>query len=621
MQSSPGTRRYPVGAEVQKGGISVRVWAPQRRDVDVVIDGAAHSLERDRDGYFSRFIEGVAAGARYGFRLDRGKELRPDPASRFQPDGPHQLSAVVDPSTFRWSDGDWRGIDPDTAVISEIHIGTFTDEGTWRAAERQLEALRDVGINVLEIMPVADFPGRFGWGYDGVNLWAPTRLYGSPDDMRHFVDAAHATGLGVILDVVYNHLGPDGNYLREFSPHYFTDRYPNDWGQSINFDDEDSPPVREFFSENAAYWIDEFHLDGLRLDATQSVIDLGEEHILAVVSRRAHEAANGRPIFLVAENEPQEVRIVTPREAGGCGIDAMWNDDFHHSAHVALTGRTAGYYADYRGTAQEFVSMAKHGFLYQGQWYSWQKQGRGTRSIGIPPRTFVWFLENHDQIANSATGERLHQLADPATIRAMTALLLLGPATPMLFQGQELGSTAPFFYFADHEGELARQVEQGRRGFLKQFPSLATPEMQARVPSPNEEELFRRCRLDWRARNERVYELHRDLLQLRRDDPPFPPHGAFDGAVLDERTFVLRSLREGPDDRLLLVNLANDLPLEIVAEPLLAAPAKHRWTVRWSSESAQYGGVGTPSLFDDGVWRIPARSALLLTAEPMTEER
>ncbi|MCU1227658.1 MAG: treZ [Acidobacteria bacterium] len=611
------SRRYPAGAEIQSTGVHFRVWAPEHKRVDVVVDGAEHSLERERDGYFSRFIDGIGDGARYGFRLDGGERTFPDPASRFQPDGPHELSAVVDPSAYRWNDRNAREVDPDTAVIYEMHIGTFTTEGTWRAAEPHLVELRDIGITVIELMPVADFPGRFGWGYDGVDLWAPTRLYGTPDDMRHFVDTAHATGLSVILDVVYNHLGPDGNYLKEFSRDYFTDRYPNDWGESINFDGEQSQPVRDFFASNAAYWIDEFHLDGLRLDATQSIIDLGSEHILAVISRRARDAANGRRIFLVAENEPQDVRIVTPRETGGYGLDAMWNDDFHHAAHVTLTGQTGGYYQDYRGTAQELVSMAKHGFLYQGQWYSWQKNRRGTRSIGILPRTFVWFLENHDQVANSASGGRLHQLADPATIRAMTALLLLGPATPMLFQGQELGSTAPFVYFADQSGELAEQVAQGRSRFLKQFPALATAEMQARVPAPNDPEVFRRSRIDRSERNEQILALHRDLLQIRRDDPPFPPHGAFDGAVLSEDVFVLRSLR---DDRLLLVNLGGDLRLEVIDEPLLATSAKHDWTVRWSSESGRYGGTGMPALFDKGIWLIPARSALLLIAEPVTEE-
>ncbi|MEA2570734.1 MAG: maltooligosyltrehalose trehalohydrolase [Acidobacteriota bacterium] len=611
------SRRYPVGAEVQSDGVHFRVWAPEHERVDVIVDGAEHPLERERDGYFSGFIDDIGDGARYGFRLDRGERTFPDPASRFQPEGPHELSAVVDRSAYPWNDRDWRGVDRDAAVIYEMHVGTFTTEGTWRAAEQHLAELRDIGITLIELMPVADFPGRFGWGYDGVNLWAPTRLYGAPDDMRHFIDAAHAADLSVILDVVYNHLGPDGNYLKEFSPHYFTDRYPNDWGQSINFDGEQSQPVREFYASNAAYWIDEFHLDGLRLDATQSVIDLGSEHILSVVSRRAREAANGRRIYLVAENEEQEVRLVMPCEAGGYGIDALWNDDFHHSAHVTLTGQTGGYYQDYRGTPQELVSMAKHGFLYQGQWYSWQKQRRGTRSIGFPPRTFVWFLENHDQVANSAGGERIHQLADAATIRAMTALLLLGPATPMLFQGQELGSTAPFAYFADHRGELAEQVAQGRRKFLKQFPSLATPEMQARVPPPNDPEVFRRCQLDRSERNEQIVALHRDLLRIRRDDPPFSPHGAFDGAVLSADAFVLRSL---DDDRLLLINLGRDLRLDVIDEPLLAVSAKHDWMVRWSSESGRYGGGGVPALFDKGAWRIPARSALLLAAEPQTEE-
>jgi maltooligosyltrehalose trehalohydrolase len=611
------SRRYPVGAEVGSGGVRFRVWAPRRNRVSVVIDGIGHELEPEEDGYFAALITDAKPGARYGFRLDDDEKLYPDPASRWQPDGPHGLSAIVDHHAFAWSDATWKGVARDEAVISEIHIGTFTEEGTWAAAERHLEHLRDVGITILEIMPVHEFPGRFGWGYDGVDLWAPTRLYGSPDDFRHFVDAAHAVGLAVILDVVYNHFGPDGNYLKEFSTDYFTDRYPNDWGQSIKFDGERAEPVREFFASNAAYWIDEFHLDGLRIDAAQSIIDLSPAHILGQISRRAREAAGQRSIYLTVENEEQTIRMVTPLEQDGCALDSMWNDDFHHAARVALTGRIDGYFHDYRGTPQELVSMAKHGFLYQGQWYSWQKQRRGTPSIGWPPRTFVWYLQNHDQIANSAFGPRLHELTDAASFRAATALLLLGPATPMLFQAQEFASSSPFLYFADHEPELAARVQAGRKEFLQQFDALATAEVQARLPSPHDPNVFRRCKIDWseRERNASVLEMHRDLLRIRRENPPFPAHdAAIDGAVLAERCFVLRSLRHASGDQLLIVNLGEEFRLEPVKEPLLAPESETDWTLAWSSEFPRYGGSAAP-VWDvhtnDGSWRIPTRCTLL----------
>jgi maltooligosyltrehalose trehalohydrolase len=618
-------RRYPVGAEVHGEGVHFRVWAPERRRVTVAIAGVDHELDADEDGYFAARIDGAAAGTRYGFRLDGSEKVYPDPASRWQPEGPHGPSVVVDPHAYTWGDGDWRGVSAEDAVISEVHVGTFTQEGKWAAAERHLRDVRDAGITVLEIMPVTEFPGWFGWGYDGVDLWAPTRLYGTPDDFRHFVDAAHQLGLGVILDVVYNHLGPDGNYLTAFSSDYFTDRYPNDWGEAVNFDGQSSGPVRDFFASNAAYWIDEFHLDGLRIDATQSIYDRGPEHVLALIARRTREAAGKRKIFLVAENEPQDVRVVTPAEKGGYGLDAMWNDDFHHAMRVALTGRVDGYYHDYRGSPQELVSMARHGFLYQGQWYSWQKQPRGTPSIGWPPRTFIWYLQNHDQIANSAAGRRLHQLSNPASFRAATALLLLGPATPMLFQGQEFGASSPFLYFADHQPELAALVEEGRKKFLAQFDAIGNAEVLERLPQPHDPDSFFRCKLDWneRERNAPVLEFHRDLLRIRRDDPPFPARGtAIDGAVLAEHAFVLRSLGHPHGDRLLIVNLGGELTLEPVREPLLAPPVQSRWTLVVSSESPRYGGSGTPPVWKQGAgpWRIAGRCALLLAAVATRQE-
>jgi maltooligosyltrehalose trehalohydrolase len=618
MDAPATPRRLPVGAEVTGSrGVHFRVWAPRARLVEVVLDddGRVAALTPEPWGYHGGVVETAAAGTRYWLRLDGGRRL-PDPASRFQPEGPHGPSRVIDPSAFPWTDGGWRGVSLRGQVIYEAHVGTLTPEGTWQAAARELPELARAGITLIELMPVADFPGRFGWGYDGVDLFAPTRLYGEPDDFRRFVDRAHGLGLGVILDVVYNHLGPDGNYLKEFSADYFTDRYPNEWGEAINFDGERAGPVREFILANAGHWIDEYHLDGLRLDATQQIHDASDEHLLAALGRRVRAAASGRATLLVAENEPQHVRLVRPVEAGGYGLDALWNDDFHHAAVVALTGVTAGYYADYRGTPQEFVSAMKWGYLFQGQRYRWQKKRRGTPTFGTPPATFVTFIQNHDQIANSARGHRRHLLTSPGRYKAMTALMLLGPGTPMLFQGQEFGASAPFLYFADHTPELARLVRRGRADFLRQFPGLASPEMQAQLPDPADPATFERSKLDLSERESHaeMYALHRDLLALRREDRVFASQrpGGLDGAVLGDAAFVLRYFGGADGDRLLLVNLGRELTIDPAPEPLLAPPADALWDVRWSSENPRYGGVGTPPVEGDEVWHLPGESAIVL---------
>jgi maltooligosyltrehalose trehalohydrolase len=470
---------------------------------------------------------------------------------------------------------------------------------------------------VIEMMPIAEFPGRFGWGYDGVNLYAPAHVYGAPDDLRAFVDRAHALGLGVILDVVYNHLGPDGNYLNDFSRDYFTDRYTNDWGQAINF--EGPEPVRQLFVQNAGYWIDEFHFDGLRLDATQDIKDASPRHVLADIIASARQATGLRPIYIVAENEPQETIIVRPPDEGGYGANALWNDDAHHAAVVALLGRREAYYMDYLGTPQELVACARFGYLYQGQWYMWQEQPRGTPALDLLPAAFVSYLENHDQVANSAFGRRLHQLASPAAHRAMTAWLLLGPATPMLFQGQEYSSSKPFLFFADHNPELAQAVGKGRVEFLAQFPSLTDDRVVRALAPPAAEETFQACKLDpgERERHREAYALHCDLLGLRRDDPVLARAGTYrpEGAVLGERAFLLRYLDARHGDRLLIVNLGCDLDFSPVREPLAAPPRDARWRVVWSSEAPQYGGQGAPPLNLDGPWRLPGGCALFLVPE------
>jgi maltooligosyltrehalose trehalohydrolase len=607
-----------------EGGGVLRVWAPACRSVSAVLRPDTRReitvpLNPKDDGFFSGELDTAAAGDRYWILLD-DERRRPDPYSRYQPEGPHGPSEIVDPESFVWTDSAWQGVPAIGQVIYELHVGTVTPEGTWLSAMRELEHLVDLGVTIIEMMPVADFAGARGWGYDGVNLYAPTRVYGTPDDLRRFVDRAHTLGLAVILDVVYNHLGPDGNYLAEFSPDYFTERYSNDWGKALNF--EGPLPARAFFLENAAYWIREYHFDGLRLDATQDIHDASAVHFLAELAERTRDAAGPREIYLVAENEPQESKLVRDPARGGFQLTSLWNDDYHHTAIVALTGRREAYYTDYKGTAQEFVSCAKYGYLYQGQWYAWQKKRRGTPALDLPGHAFVTFLENHDQVANTPFGRRLHQVTSPGRYRALTALTLLGPGTPMLFQGQEFASSAPFLFFCDHGDHLREPIRQGRREFLSQFPSITDPEVQAALPNPDDEQTFLKCKLDpdERERNVGAYRLHRDLFEIRRSDAAIAAGSVRrpDGAVLTADAFALRFDGGGAEDRLLLVNLGRDLELTPIPEPLLAPPAGCRWRLRWSSEHVAYGGLGESPLHPHPTWRIPGEAALLLEPEPDT---
>jgi len=618
--SLPSWRRLPVGAEpAAGGGVHFRVWAPRRRSVSVLLDGEsdATALAAEMGGYFSGVVHKARTGSRYRYLLDDDAAFA-DPASRFQPDGPHGPSMVIDSTTFQWQHPRWTGVPAARRVVYEMHIGTFTPEGTWVAAQRELPALAELGVTLLEVMPVHDFAGQFGWGYDGVDLFAPTRLYGEPDDFRRFVDTAHGLGLGVILDVVYNHMGPDGCTLREYSDAYFSERHVTDWGEAMNFDDALATPVREFFVANAGYWISEYMLDGLRIDAAQNIYDDSRINILREITEAARAAAPGRVTYVVAEDEPQDSRLVRPASEGGFGMDALWNDDWHHSAMVAATGRDEAYYRDYRGSAAEFVAAAKYGFLYQGQWYEWQKQGRGTPSRDLPPSRFVHYLQNHDQIANSFRGQRLHELTSQRELRALTTLLLLGPQTPMLFMGQEFTASSPFLFFADHRPELIELVRAGRATFLAQFASLRWKGIRALFTDPGDPTTFARCKLDHgeRERNGPILALHRDLLALRREDPVLgtPDESTVDGAVLAPRLFLLRSSR-GPDERLLVVNLGEPALLTRMPEPLLAPPANTEWRVRWSSEDPAYGGLGMPEFAPtmEG-WTFPGGCAVLFAA-------
>jgi maltooligosyltrehalose trehalohydrolase len=624
----------PIGAEVISGGTHFRVWAPKLARLAIVLEkGTRVELASEAGGYFSGYCEGASAGDLYW--LEAGGKRIPDPASRFQPQGVHGPSQIIDATAFNWKDGEWLGVKPYGRIIYEMHIGCFTPEGTWRAAIEKLPHLRDMGIDLLEVMPVAAFAGKRNWGYDGVDLFSPTENYGTPDEFREFVDRAHQLGIGVLLDVVYNHLGPDGNYLPDLSDHYFSDKHANDWGRSINFDDEGSDAVREFFIANACYWMREFHLDGIRFDATQAIKDNSETHILAEIGRAARDAANevreGKTIYLVNENEPQETDLIRPIDQGGYGLDASWNDDFHHTARVALTGRRDAYYTDYHGTTQEMISALKWGYLYQGQFYGWQQKRRGTPSLDLPPHAFVHYIQNHDQIANFGHGERINRLASPPQLRAITTLLLLAPQTPMLFMGQEWGAASKFLFFGDHKGKLADMVDNGRKEEMSQFPSVSDPEMLAMLPRPDAIETFEQARLDWgeleRVEHKQMLALHRDLIALRKSDPVFsakPRRGGLDGAMIGDRACVVRFFAEDGMDRLIILNMDGEEHLSIVPEPLLAPPGGMEWEMLFCSDHPRYGGTGC--VFPETRmelwrlpgenWRLPGRSAMVLKPVP-----
>jgi maltooligosyltrehalose trehalohydrolase len=614
-----------LGAIWMDGVARFRVWAPDARQVEVCVEGAAartFALSASADGYFTAECSDVPLGTLYKYLVD-GKGPWPDPCSRYQPHGPHGPSLITNPTAYVWRDSEWRGARIARQVLYELHIGAFTQAGTFDAAIERLSHLRDIGVTMIELLPVAECPGRWNWGYDGVHLFAPSHQYGDPEALKRFVDRAHALGIAVILDVVYNHLGPDGNYLRCFSPHYFSDKYRTDWGEALNFDGEHCVGTRDFIINNAKYWLREFHLDGFRLDATQSIFDASEPHVIAQLVTEAHAAVE-RDIVFIAENEQQRGEHLLPPAHGGLGLDAMWNDDFHHSIRVALTGCRDGYFFDYTGRSQELLSAIKRGFLYQGQYYFWQKQQRGSPVRHAPRSACVHFLQNHDQVGNTGIGERLHSLTSLRRYRAATALLLLGPQTPLLFMGQEFLSSHDFMFFADHKPELRRLVHRGRREFMAQFAAYATEAVQAAIRDPGEEQTFLDSKLDWEdvERNAPIVLLHKDLIRLRREDQVFANQDELelDGATLTECAFVLRWFAADEADRLLVVNFGPDATLNPAPEPLLAPPLGRTWQLQWASEDPRYGGHGVIApVSADGRWRIPAECAAVLHATPIVE--
>jgi maltooligosyltrehalose trehalohydrolase len=602
-----------------------RLWATAPHHVELVIEGRDAPLPMqpspDAPGLWTLEVPDVPEGARYGYLLN-GEGPYPDPCSRFQPDGVHALSAVVAPDRYRWLDDGWPGLSRDGLVIYELHVGTFTSEGTFAAAIARLNALRDLGVTAIELMPVADFPGTRNWGYDGVALYAPARVYGTPDDLRRLVDAAHARGLGVILDVVYNHLGPDGNYLRLFSADYFTDRYCTPWGDALNYDGPGSRGTREYVLQNAAMWVREYHIDGLRLDATHAIFDASTPHILAEIAARARAAAEGRRIVVIAENETNDTRLIRPVADGGYGLDGVWADDFHHAVHTALTGEHEGYYADYDGSPEAIAAAVQGGFLYQGQPSPSTGRSRGTRVTDEPGSAFVFCLQNHDQIGNRAFGERLTALAPPDAVRAATALLLFAPETPLLFMGEEFAASSPFLYFTDHKLELGRLVTEGRRKEFRAFSQFGDPALRARIPDPQAIETFLRSKLKWQEweRNAGMLRLHRDLLALRRADPILWRSGRAEtraAACGPRAVAVLRA--EVSAFRLLLCNLGEETPIAVTAPwaaELATAPLRVLLSTadpayRQPEEAAGVHALAGAAIELRGL-TLPTRTALLL---------
>lgn len=521
----------PFGAQLLGGGARFRLWAPGAKRVELVRPGGRGSRTEPMaalgGGWFEREQDGAAPGQRYAFRIDGGLVV-PDPASRSNPDDVHRASALVDPAAFDWPDDGWRGRPWHEAVIYELHVGCFTRDGTFRAVIDRLDDLVALGVTAIELMPVADFPGKRGWGYDGVLLFAPESTYGPPDALKRLVVEAHARGLMVLLDVVYNHFGPDGNYLHAYAADAFFDAsVGTPWGAAIAFDGAQRRTVRDFFIHNALYWIEEFQLDGLRIDAVHAMHDGSAPHVVDELAQRVRRAVGGsREVHLVLENHDNDAAHLVRDDRGRPRLaDAQWNDDAHHAMHVLATGEHDGYYADYADAPLRHLGRAlAEGFAYQGQSSVYGGVARGTRSSHLPPLAFVNALQTHDQVGNRACGERIAVLAAQAgredALRALVACLLLAPPPPLIFMGEAFAASAPFLYFCDFEGDLARAVTEGRRNEFRGFARFAAAAARAGIPDPNAEDTFRRSRIDWRERRRAPHAawlaLYTGLLQLRR---------------------------------------------------------------------------------------------------------
>ncbi|HEX9741755.1 MAG TPA: malto-oligosyltrehalose trehalohydrolase [Nitrospiraceae bacterium] len=593
------TWKLDLGAMPGPSGVRFRVWAPHAKTVAIRLTkpkADTVKMESAESGYFESIVPGIGAGARYVYVLDGGKE-RPDPASRFQPDGVHAPSAVVDPNAFRWTDQNWRGLPLKDLIIYELHTGTFTKEGTCRSAIAMLDYLKqEVGVTAIELMPVAQCPGARNWGYDGVYLFAPQASYGGPDGLKAFVDACHAKGLAVIMDVVYNHLGPEGNYLGDFGP-YFTDRYRTPWGSAVNFDGRDSDEVRHYIVSNACYWVNEYHVDALRLDAIHGIFDFSARHILRELGEAVHGLAArlGRTVLVIAESDLNDVRVIAPTTAGGHNLDAQWSDDFHHALRVVLTNQRVGYYRDF-GRLDQLATALREGFVYEGQRSDFRGRRHGSSSRGRPLSQFVIYAQNHDQIGNRALGDRLSTQVPFEAQKVALAAVLLSPSIPLLFMGEEYGETAPFQYFIDHgDPALIEAVRNGRRD---EFASFGWQET---IPDPQAVSTFKQSRIQPDRRKEgshaAMLQWTHALIDARKTEPSLGAGEAADAQpaawVHEKERVLILHRRSGQGREALLVLGFNREPRSLaLREPV------GTWTLRLNSTERRFGGDGQAALPD-----------------------
>jgi maltooligosyltrehalose trehalohydrolase len=616
------TNRMPFGAEVlDDGSVRFRLWAPSAARVDLCLESQGHErlleMEAGADGWFERVTGDAGPGSLYRYRID-GDQRVPDPASRFQPRDVHGPSQVVDPATFDWKDDAWQGRPWEEAAFYELHVGTFSPGGTFRGVTERLDYLADLGVTAIELMPVADFPGERNWGYDGVLPFAPDASYGGPEDLKALVQAAHLKGLMIFLDVVYNHFGPEGNYLHLYAPRFFTERHQTPWGDGINFDTQDSRIVRDFFIHNALYWLEEYRFDGLRLDAVHAIADDSEPDILTELAEAVRTGpGRARGVHLVLENDHNAAHYLARCEDGSSRwYVAQWNDDFHHAAHLLATGESDGYYVDYKDRpAAQLARCLAEGFAYQGELSQFRNgASRGEPSAGLPPTAFVNLLQNHDQVGNRALGERIGELASPEALRAVTAVLLLAPSPPLLFMGQELMAETPFLFFCDFGEDLALSVTEGRRREFAHFERFSDQRAQESIPDPNDPKTFLRSKLDWGALDQTHHagwhRFHRDLLALRRREVVPRLAGTQGGASFDllsgcrGKRCIRVSWRLGDGARLTLTanlddtehsiaqSLQNVLGILVYQEPdsvgsALAEGRLPPWSVAWHLKSAE----------------------------------
>jgi maltooligosyltrehalose trehalohydrolase len=563
------------------------VWAPLASRVEVHLvspEERIFPLARDAQGYHGATIEGLAPGYRYLYHLDAERE-RPDPASRFQPQGVYGPSQVVDPS-FPWGDRGWSGLPLEEYIIYELHVGTFSGEGTFEAVIPHLDELKALGVTAVELMPVAQFPGERNWGYDGACLFAVQDSYGGPEGLRRLVNACHRQGLAVVLDVVYNHFGPEGNYLADFGP-YFTGRYQTPWGAALNFDDPFSDEVRRFFIENASYWLTDFHIDALRLDALHSILDISSYPFIAELAARFHEQAAKlkRRAYLIGESAANDARLIRAPERGGYGLDAQWNDDFHHALHVLLTGEQDGYYQDFGGLEQ-LVKAFREGFVYSGQYSQYRKRRHGVASGDIPAHRFVVFAQNHDQVGNRINGERLSQIVSFEGLKLAAGIVLLSPFLPLVFMGEEYGEKAPFPYFVSHsEPALIEAVRRGRR---EEFASF---QWSGEIADPQDEATFLSARLDRSLRGEgwhgTLLEFYKELIRLRRETPALArlSKSTMEVRGLEDGLLLVRRWSEG-SQAVLLFNLSRE------PGPVAVPMPPGRWHKRLDSAEERWRGGG-----------------------------